>query len=927
LTWCSASKFCSHVDVGFPLVFNAASLTGGWFSGSVSGSTLTVTTRIGGAISPGMVLSGGTGVSGAPTILRCLTLCAGLSIDGSTWQLSSSASSGATSTTTSLLRVDFSQTSGILPLGAMTTPWPNLNIQQNGTTVYTLAGFGTYLVKAGTFKITDTNPATGIATTLCQDSQVFAYNNLGGNCTGANVASSFVNYQTGDYQITLTSGHAPLSGHAVTAVWTNIVSESALAPPFSRPQGIDFFGDGTPQSGADSNLFSKAPGGVNGHIYSGLGTDHPYMLNSLSGSNAGYQYAGLGYSQMVSWLYGTKFPALIPGASANVSFLCTGQWRVEGPSAFGNPNQLLDGSYDQWAADACTQSIISGQIASSVLTLKADTTFPMWEGEILNCAPVTTNCTNGPLSGVYILGLHAGSPAGWGKNNSTYDLAGSPANVSVTSTLQNPVFYSGIGPAVYVGTLNDIIVQSQGLTGTIGRNPHTTDGFTGGRRATSRWAAMIAGANGLNASDPKVDRVKADAAGCDAAALAAPCFDVGTTYQATFSTATWSGNTVTISGGLAAHARPFLVGQAFSCASCASGLVITSLSVPPTESTAAGAGEVGQTFTFTAKNAAGASIGGSGSGAVTAGCSGTSGTGSNCIDVAISINVSGTFGTAAAIDTCGANNINGNAPNYVVANGKCQGNGIGEIVRAFRIGTTQASYGTGGIPLPTPGSVWDDGADMANGSFNQSAAFTCNIVAAKVAQCVKAPAYSSGVLTGVGQWSSGSTYISYGDIDVVSGRLASLLGYVGGQSFPFTPGSGYINGTTSPTVTCATLAGGGAVPKFDVTVAGGAIVNVVPSAATSGSPGLGIGSTCIVALPAGGTGGAIPTIPLAPLEGQGGIGTYATDSNTMGMFLYDNSGEPGNPLNSFFTNGQGGYFEPGLPLRPFGMFQGAAVSG
>jgi hypothetical protein len=64
-----------------------------------------------------------------------------------------------------------------------------------------------------------------------------------------------------------------------------------------------------------------------------------------------------------------------------------------------------------------------------------------------------------------------------------------------------------------------------------------------------------------------------------------------------------------------------------------------------------------------------------------------------------------------------------------------------------------------------------------------------------------------------------------------------------------------------------------------------------------------------------------------PLEGAGGIGTYNTDSNTMGMFLYDNSGFPGNPLNQFFTNGTGGYFEPGLPLRPFGEFQGAAVSG
>jgi hypothetical protein len=95
---------------------------------------------------------------------------------------------------------------------------------------------------------------------------------------------------------------------------------------------------------------------------------------------------------------------------------------------------------------------------------------------------------------------------------------------------------------------------------------------------------------------------------------------------------------------------------------------------------------------------------------------------------------------------------------------------------------------------------------------------------------------------------------------------------------------------------------------------------------------LGVGSTCTVPLttvtcPGGSCGGAIATIPLAPTEGFGGIATYNTDSNTMGTFLYDNSGEPGNPLNSFFTNGTAGYFEPGLPLRPFGLFQGAAVSG
>ena len=514
---------------------------------------------------------------------------------------------------------------------------------------------------------------------------------------------------------------------------------------------------------------------------------------------------------MVSWLYSTKFPALIPGASPGVPFLSTGQWRIEGPIGFTFPVTYLQqsGFYDQWAQDVATQSLFSGTVASSVLTLSADAVGPMWEGEIIDCAPLAGGCTIGPLSGVYITGLTGGA---WGKNGSTYALAGA-SGVSSTGAMQNPVFYSGPGPAFYVGTLNDILVQNQGLSGTIGRNPHTSNGFTGGRRATSRWAAMIYGANNASApaTDPKVDRVKADATGCDAAALAAPCLDVGTTYQATFSTATWTGNTVTISGGLAAHARPFVVGQAFSCSGCNSNLVITSLSVPPTESTAPGAGEVGQTFTFNVQNASGQAISGSGSGAVAAGCSGTSGTGSNCIDIAISTNVSGTFGTAAAIATCGANNINGNAPNYVTPNGKCQDNGIGEIVRTFRIGTQQAMYGNGAT-APQPGSVFDDGVDLATGSFNQSAAFTCNIVAAKVVQCVKGAAYSSGALSGVGQWQSqgqaNPTYISYGDVTIVSGRIASLLGYVGGQSFPFTPGSGYIaNGhhDCRPGTTCTTI--------------------------------------------------------------------------------------------------------------------------
>lgn len=369
-----------------------------------------------------------------------------------------------------------------------------------------------------------------------------------------------------------------------------------------------------------------------------------------------------------------------------------------------------------------------------------------------------------------------------------------------------------------------------------------------------------------------------------------------------------------------------MVGQAVTCASCNSNLVITSLSVPPTQSAVSGAGEVSQTFTFTANNAAGQSIGGSGSGTITAGCSGTSGTGSNCIDIAISINNSGTFGTAAALATCGANNLNGSSANYTPPSGVCQDNGVGELVRAFRIGTNQAMHGSGGQP-PTTGSFYDDGIDYAGGAFNQSAAFTCNIVAAKVVQCVKAPAYSSGVPTGVGSWSSVTTYVSYGDWLGASGRIASLVGYVGGQSFPFTPGSGYTPGQQLGIAgTGCGVASGGVTPKMDITIgSSGSIVSAVPSTATNAT-GLGVGTGCTFT-PAGGTGGSVGPLTVAPLEGQGGISTYNTDSNTMGMFLYDNSGFVGNPLNSFFTNGMGGYFEPGLPLRPFGMFQGAAVSG
>ena len=354
LTWCSATKFCSNVDVGQPLLFNAASLTGAWFSGSVGTGTvngatvpvLTATTRQGGALEPGMVLN----TPNAPTLVRCLTGCLGvtsfpINFSGSTWLLSNNLDNGVTGN----MRAD--PVGVLLPAGSTTTPWPNLNIQQNGSAVYGFAGFGWPLVKAGTFKITDTDPATGIATTLCQDSQAFAYNNTGGNCTpivGASpaVASAFVNYQTGDYQVTFST--APTSGHAITASWTNDISPETIVNAQSRPQGFDFLGDGTSQGGPVSSQFSELPGGVTGQIFSTEGTDKAYYLNT-SGGTTGYQFGGIGYSQMVSWLFDSRFPNTIPGASANVQFLATGIWRVEGPQAFqpGSQGDFFDGISEQ----------------------------------------------------------------------------------------------------------------------------------------------------------------------------------------------------------------------------------------------------------------------------------------------------------------------------------------------------------------------------------------------------------------------------------------------------------------------------------------------------------------------------------------------------------------------------------------------------
>jgi hypothetical protein len=916
--WCSATTFCSNVGTGGTLTWNLAGQTGGMFSGSISGNTLTVTTLTSGALMPGLVLNdnipGGTNsVTGSPTLVKCNSGCSGVNGSGSQWTISGAGLTVSSET----MRAD--------PAGGALTPYDSP--QNGGTGLPLVTQKANQIMKAGTFTITDS-----VSGVLCTDSNTAVYNIMGGNCTGAGVSSSFVNYTTGDYQVTFSS--APASGHVLTASWTEIVSTDDATIANNVFNQIDFTGDGTAHGGFLSNTFAREPGGSSGHVFAAC-------FDGGDIYNAGFPMGAQGFTERVQGYFSVKIPALFPAMQANTPAIITGDWRGDGSLYYqpiNNRNVGLNALCDQWANDATLSSNFTGAISAAggssgawtaILTLSGAATGPMWEGEVVGCATFSVGCAVTP--GTYIKSVATGA---WGASGSTYNLANGGAvaiaNISATA-LANAVFYSA-GPAIFVGPQHDnsTVPPVGGPLGSDGFTAHPSFGWTGPRRLASRWAADIWGGltTASNASEPTLDRVKADYAACDAASTVGPCLDIGNTYAASAS-GTISGSTITITGGLSAHARPFVPGMALSCAGCTAGRVILSVSVPPTQSGTLGAGQVGQTFAITASGTMGVST----TETVTGGCSGTSGVGSNCIDFHFNINTGGTYGTAAALSTCGENNLAGyNGGTQVwnqLPNGTCSSNGIGSLVRGFRIGTKQAmNGGTAASVLGLAGSPYDDGIDPYGGVGNQSAAFTCNIVAAKEVQCVKGAAYSGGVFSSIGSWSTGSTYASYGDTPSATERFDSLVGNVGGQPFGITPGSGYTNGTYTISLTGCSNAGGTHVtPQADVTVAGGQIVNAYVSTA-SGAIGYGVGLGCTVPLTSlgAGTGGAV-SIPVWPFDGASGIAIYNSSINMTGDWLYDNSGFPGNPLNSFFSNGRGGYYEPGLPVRPFGEFMGALVSG
>lgn len=939
-TFCSSASLCGPLGStpGFvstlgQLDFTAASLTGAVVTGSIvpgagspvpSGLGQMTTTAVLGALQPGATLA----ITGSPTLVYCVTNCTLSGVPLHISQTQTWATSVSQTATLTAVRAD----TGASPISAYHL--------QEVNSEFTNSTFSSQFIAGDTFTVS----VNGVL--ACQDNVVFAYNNQTGNCVDVGsahtVVSGSVNYMTGDYRVTFSA--APASTDVITAGWKALMTSDGTNTPntLSRAAQIDVFGTGGSQSGWLSSVWAKTPGGVNGHIFG--------SPSSESGFFQPYPAYAPGFSQMVAYLYSTKASSLIPGASATTPFIPINDLRTSGgtqmlPCGGCFSNAVRAAATEQWATDSAMTSTFTGSIASNILTLGGSAAVgDMWEGEVLGCAPYSLSCPIVPAT--YILDLKTGT---WGGAGSTYDLSSSATatgSIPMTNAVQYPA-----GPTIFAGSTSDNSLQTGNLSYTYPTlvlaqgavSAHGWNGFTGGRRTGARFAANlyggftnIGGANlphAPNASDSTLDRVKAHATGCDAAALAAPCLDIGSTYAASHS-ATITGAAITVTGGISAGALPFVVGQALSCSGCTAGRFITSIDVPSTASPLAGAGEVGQTFHITANASL---LTGPTTESVTAGCSGTSGVGSNCIDIAFQQNTTaGTFGTAWSLATCGENNISGitgtsgSSPNFVPPNGICQSNGLGSLVRDFRIGTQQNMWQ--GF---TAGSPYDDGGDPGFGS-EQNAAFTCHIVAAKVVQCVKGAAYtlvsSSSFTVALGSWAPSTTFVEYGDGVMGTGRLSTVMGNVGGQPFGFTAGSGYTSSATpySITATCTSQATSPTAFKLDVWVVGGSIVNVYPTALTTGAAfGNGLNGGCTFSLAAlgGGTGGAINPLIEAPMDGVGGIDSYATDGNIYGDKLYDNTGFPGNPLNSFFTNYQGGYFEPGLPAQPFGEFLGMQVSG
>lgn len=851
------------------LGFNAALGYGAGITGAYSApggvNTLTVNSFTSGmtTLAPTMVVSDG---SASSTLLACLTGCTqAVPPSGATWKLSDANLSADTGSTAMYAQAAGGSLMPGVPSQFMSPQHFVMSLSAN-------AGNGQgQLIRYGTFKVLK----NGVV--VCSDTTTtFTWQLAAAPCTDAgagvvNSANSWVNYQYGTYSIAFNS--PPSSGDTITAQWNNCATMNNDA----AWNNICWVGSGKNQDGVYSTLAAKS-GGIN------------VWLNAQQGLNGGLNLMTY-QAKSNNYTFATNLARLHNG-QPNMPMYTSGQTRWEGAQQFYGFASDQAFFNELYFGDSVVPSSFNGSVSAqggtsgaytAVLTLSGAAIGTMWEGELIECAPAGLACASTSLAagqglppqseivGICTVALcGSASPSGWGTNGSTYLLA-STGTAAFANTIGGPFamensLYYYPGPSAYIGPANDVMLQVNvaPVSSSPEQQPGPFSSIRTGQRNGVEMAAAIAGNPSLG-SPPTVTRSKLT--GCDASSTTMPCFDVSSTYQASHA-ATWSGAAATITGGLSAGDRPFVPGMALSCSGCNMGLVILSVSLPPTQSTAAGAGQVGQTFIITASG----TIGGSGSGTLTGGCSGTAGVGANCVDIGFDINTGGTYGgQAAQLDTCGVNNIVGTndnslttppfmttATNYLNPNGSCVPTGIGSFVWGFRIGTAPENDNlntTLGSIFTSVGSSWGDGNDQGyqNGVILQNQAFTCNLVAAKIVQCILSPqrnlpgqtppygtSASNGAFSGIGQWPASGTYVSYGDA-YSSGYLGGLIGNAGGQSFPFTAGSGYtvpVSGNASSSSGFTTVGGlcpiqaFGATPQvvtMGVAINGGAISDVYPT--------------------------------------------------------------------------------------------------
>ena len=234
--FCSETTLCANFNSAGALYPNYGLVTGahtGTIS-QVSGvSTLNVATSSFGALSPGLVLSGASIVANTK-LLACTAGCSGAGVSASSkWSLD-----------TTNPTIGSAEAMTATPVGGALWPQAAPTGPYNGT----VAGYGLTVVRQGTLSIS----VNGIV--VCTDTnQTFDWSLQSGTCTdsgGGVVASSLINYSSGNYSLTFNS--APASGAAITAAWTALVSSNFL----KYGEQIDFMSGG-PTTGVNR----PAPGG------------------------------------------------------------------------------------------------------------------------------------------------------------------------------------------------------------------------------------------------------------------------------------------------------------------------------------------------------------------------------------------------------------------------------------------------------------------------------------------------------------------------------------------------------------------------------------------------------------------------------------------------------------------------------------------